>query len=57
MRVIECDVCGEVVSAPDDDELAGRLREHMQSAHPDAVPDEDAARSVVARQAYDAQDS
>jgi predicted small metal-binding protein len=57
MRVIECDVCGEVVSAPDDDELVGRLREHAESQHPDAVPEEDAARAVVASQAYDAMDS
>jgi predicted small metal-binding protein len=57
MRVVECDTCGAVVSAPDDEELAGRLREHAESEHPDAVPGEEAARRIVAGSAYEAQDS
>lgn len=57
MRVIECDVCGEVVNAASDDELAKRLVEHAEHAHPDNVPAEDAARSVVAGSAYEATDS
>jgi predicted small metal-binding protein len=57
MRVLECDICGEVVNAASDDELAGRLREHAERVHPDSVPDEDAARRLVADSAYEAQDS
>ncbi|HEY2635974.1 MAG TPA: DUF1059 domain-containing protein [Solirubrobacteraceae bacterium] len=57
MRVLECDTCGAVVSAPDDEELAGRLREHAEAEHPDAVPGEEAARQAVSSGAYDAQDS
>ena len=29
MRVIECDICGETISAADDEELAGRLKDHL----------------------------
>jgi predicted small metal-binding protein len=57
MRVIECNVCGHVVTAATDEELVARLLEHMKSEHPDAVLDEAAARELVASEAYEATDS
>ena len=33
MRVIECNVCGETISAASDDELAGRLGTHLKEEH------------------------
>jgi hypothetical protein len=56
MRVIECHICGELVSAANDDELGGELRRHYQSVHPDAVPTDDRYAELVG-QAYDAMDS
>ncbi len=29
MRVVECDVCGETISAADDEELVGRVKDHL----------------------------
>jgi predicted small metal-binding protein len=55
MRVIDCDVCGETISAADDSELAGRLAEHHADRH-DGL-DEARAREQVAQSAYDAMDS
>jgi predicted small metal-binding protein len=56
MRVIECNECGETVSAANDDELAGRLAEHLRSEH-DVEPDEDELSELVGEEAYDAMDS
>jgi hypothetical protein len=56
MRVIECDICGELVSATNDDELHGALRRHYASTHSDAEPTDDRLAEVVAG-AYDAMDS
>jgi predicted small metal-binding protein len=56
MRVVECDTCGETISAADDDELAGRLKDHMASEH-DVDMSEDDARQTVDVEAYDATDS
>jgi predicted small metal-binding protein len=56
MRVIECNECGETVSAANDDELAGRLAAHLQSEH-DVEPDEDELSELVEAEAYDAMDS
>jgi predicted small metal-binding protein len=57
MHVIECNACGHVIAAATDEELVGRLREHMAAEHPDAVLDEAAARELVASDAYEATDS
>jgi predicted small metal-binding protein len=57
MRVVECNVCGEPLAAATDDELAARLRAHMNSEHVEAQFDEDAARKTVAAEAYAASDS
>jgi predicted small metal-binding protein len=56
MRVIECDVCGETVTAPDDSELAGRLGDHMRREHGRELGDEE-RDELVAEEAYDAMDS
>ena len=57
MRVIECNLCGQVVSAANDEELVRGLRRHHEAEHRDAPVDEDTARELVAADAYDAMDS
>jgi predicted small metal-binding protein len=57
MRVIECNICGHTLSAANDDELVRALTGHVADQHPDAGLDEEAARKLVAEQAYDASDS
>jgi hypothetical protein len=57
MRVMECNVCGEALSAATDEELVGRLRAHTDAEHPEAELDEARAREVVAVEAYEASDS
>jgi hypothetical protein len=56
MRVIECDQCGELIAAANDDELRAGLRGHYEATHPDAVPSDDRLDDLVG-QAYDAMDS
>jgi predicted small metal-binding protein len=56
MRVIECDECGETVSAATDDELVRRLGEHLREEH-DREVGEDELRGLIADEAYDATDS
>jgi hypothetical protein len=57
MRVIECNLCGEALSAANDDELVATARRHMDARHPDDAPDHAAVQRLVAEQAYDASDS
>jgi predicted small metal-binding protein len=56
-RVIECNICGEPLSAANDDELLRQLRGHYSSEHEDAALDEDQARELIAGEAYDAGDA
>jgi predicted small metal-binding protein len=56
MRVIDCD-CGVTLQAATDDELASRVREHVESDHPDMQLDDDQAREMVGAKAYSATDS
>jgi predicted small metal-binding protein len=56
MRVIECNECGDTVSAANDEELAKHLAAHMRSEH-DEEPDEEEIEDLVHEQAYDATDS
>jgi predicted small metal-binding protein len=56
MRVIECNECGETISAANDDELRRHLGEHLAEEH-DQEPDEDEVADLVHEQAYDASDS
>jgi predicted small metal-binding protein len=57
MRVIECNTCGEPLSAANDEELVRRLSSHMESEHPSVAFDESTARSEIAEQAYTASDN
>lgn len=56
MRVIECNECGETISAANDEELARHLAAHLQSEH-EQEPDEDEVADLMHEQAYDASDS
>jgi predicted small metal-binding protein len=57
MRVIECDLCGQALSAANDDELARTVSHHMSERHPESVPDDAQVRALVGEHAYDASDS
>jgi predicted small metal-binding protein len=56
MRVIECDLCGEALTAADDDELGRRLGAHLRSEHEREL-DLGELEELVAEEAYDAMDS
>lgn len=56
MRVIECDECGDTITAASDTELAGRLKAHMRSEHDTELDDDDAAE-LIDGEAYEATDS
>jgi predicted small metal-binding protein len=56
MRVVECDICGETISAANDDELARRVRDHLESQH-DQEPEDEQIRTMIEEEAYDAMDS
>jgi predicted small metal-binding protein len=56
MRVVECDICGETISAASDEELASRVSDHLQSEH-DQEPDADEVRAMIEEEAYEATDS
>jgi len=57
MRVVECNICGDALSGATDDELLRRVSAHMESEHPSVAFDENAARQMIANEAYDASDS
>ncbi len=57
MRVIECNICGEPLSAANDEELLRRLQAHMESEHESEGFDESSARSTIDEQAYTASDN
>jgi predicted small metal-binding protein len=54
MRVIECNECGDTVTAADDEELARHLAAHLKSEHGIEARD---VSDLVHEQAYDAMDS
>jgi predicted small metal-binding protein len=56
MRTIECDICGEPITASDDEELVGRLKDHLSEEH-ESSPGDDEVRQTIDREAYDAVDS
>jgi hypothetical protein len=56
-RTIECNVCGEPLSAANDEELLVLVQEHYTREHREAAVDEAQARELVAREAYDAGDA
>jgi len=57
-RVIECNICGEPLSAANDDELLRQVQTHYESEHGDTPAlGEQQAREMIAREAYDAADA
>lgn len=56
MRVIECNQCGEAISAADDDELTRRLQAHLDSRH-DEEAETGRLGQFVSANAYEAMDS
>jgi predicted small metal-binding protein len=56
-RVIECNICGEPLSAATDEELLRQVQKHMEAEHPDSGLEEDQAREMISREAYDAGDA
>jgi predicted small metal-binding protein len=56
MRTIECNTCGELITANDDEELLGRLKDHLAEEHDESV-DDDELQQTIDRDAYDAVDS
>jgi predicted small metal-binding protein len=56
MRVIECDECGETISAANDEELARHLGAHLNREHGRQLDAEELAE-LIAEEAYDAMDS
>jgi hypothetical protein len=56
MRTIECDICGEPLTANDDEALVEQLRDHLTEEH-DESPDLDEIQQTVDREAYDASDA
>ena len=57
MRTIECNICGETLSAADDEELTRQLVDHLKEEHEDDETSEDEVHQLVDREAYDAMDS
>ena len=57
MRVFECNVCGEPLSAANDEELMQRVRTHFAAEHSDREFDEAAERETVTSLAYTASDN
>ncbi len=56
MRVVECDICGETISAASDEELTRRLGDHLSSEHATQSRPQELAETV-AQEAYEATDS
>jgi hypothetical protein len=56
VQVIECNICGETISAADERELVGRLRDHLASEHEEELGDEELER-LVDDESYEAMDS
>jgi predicted small metal-binding protein len=57
MRVIECNECGETISAASDEELVRRLGAHLTEEHDVEEPDEEELTDLVDAEAYEAMDS
>ena len=56
MRVIECNECGETISAANDEELTTHLAAHLRTEHGEESEEEEIA-DLVHEEAYDAMDS
>ena len=56
MRVLDCNECGETISAANDDELAAAVAAHMRDEHDETLGEEEVA-DLVEENAYEAMDS
>jgi predicted small metal-binding protein len=56
MRVLDCNECGETISAANDTELQATVQAHLRDEHDEVLGDEE-AEEFVAENAYDATDS
>jgi glucokinase len=57
-RVIECNICGEPLSAATDEELLRQVQAHHESEHgAESLLHEGEARELIAREAYEAGDA
>jgi predicted small metal-binding protein len=56
-RTIECNYCGEPLSAANNDELVAQIQEHYAQEHKEDAIEESQARELIAREAYDAGDA
>jgi predicted small metal-binding protein len=56
-RVIECNICGEPLSAANDEELLRQVQQHQESEHAESPFDEKQGREMISREAYDASDA
>jgi predicted small metal-binding protein len=56
MRTIECNECGEPITAADDAELARNLSAHLTGEHGAEAGQDEVAEQIEA-EAYDAMDS
>ena len=56
MRTIECNECGEPITAASDEELTRNLAGHLRSEHGSEASDAAVAETVAA-EAYEATDS
>jgi predicted small metal-binding protein len=56
-RTIECNHCGEPLSAANNDELVAQIQEHYAQEHKEDAIEESQARELIAREAYDAGDA
>jgi hypothetical protein len=56
MRTIECNVCGEPLTAANDEELTRNLAAHLRSEHGTEAGEAEVADTVAA-EAYEATDS
>lgn len=57
MRVIECNICGQVLGADDDEQLVQTATRHMSSEHAESGIGEEQVRGIVERDAYTATDA
>jgi predicted small metal-binding protein len=57
MRVIECNFCGQVLQAENDEELVSVTAGHMSTDHADTGVGEDQVRGMVENDAYTATDA
>jgi predicted small metal-binding protein len=56
-QTIECNLCGEPLSAANNEELVAQIQEHYAREHRENAIEEAQARELIAREAYEAGDA